>query len=339
MELLLSLLKLLALLLPVLAFLGVLVYFDSFKLLRLQTLAALIVAGIATAIGGYHVNTAIYHSIEVEFIVYSRFIAPWVEESLKALPLIYLLRTRKVGLPIDAAIAGFAIGAGFALLENGFYLYKRPDLSTLAIILRGFSTAVMHGGTMAVFGMVAVALTDRSPHASAWLLLPALVAAVVLHGTYNVLLAWPLFAVALVLVVLPLVFRWVFKASEQHLRAWLESGLDANAELLRIINRGELLSSPLGRHFTLLRAHFEGEALADMLCLLRVHAELSMRAKGLLVMQEMGLEVELDEETRSRMQELQMLENSLGQTGMLAIRPLLAATGKDLWQLQLLAAK
>lgn len=336
---LLQLLKLLPLLLPVLAFLGVLVYFDSFKLLRGRLLVALIFLGIASALASYYANTAIYQATDVEFVVYSRFIAPWVEESLKALPLVYLLRNRKLGLPIDAAIAGFAVGAGFALLENGFYLHMRPDLSAIAIILRGFSTAVMHGGTTAVFGMVAVALADRSPHGGAWLLLPALAAAAVLHGTYNLLLAWPVLAVALVLVVLPLVFRWVFKASEQHLREWLESGLDANAELLRMINRGELLSSPLGRHFTLLRAHFEGEALADMLCVLRVHAELSMRAKGLLVMKEMGMEVELDEETLSRMQELQMLENSLGPTGMLAIRPLLAVTGKDLWQLQLLAAK
>ncbi len=335
----LQLLKLLPLLLPVLAFLGVLVYFDSFKLLRRRLLLALIALGIGTAIAGYYTNTAVYHAIDVEFIVYSRFIAPWVEEALKALPLVYLLRTRKLGLPIDATIAGFAVGAGFALLENGFYLQMRPDLSAIAIVLRGFSTAVMHGGATAIFGMVAVALTDRSPHGGAWLLLPGLAAAALLHGTYNLLLAWPALAVALVLVVLPLVFRWVFKASEQHLREWLESGLDANAELLRIINRGELLSSPLGRHFTLLRAHFEGEALADMLCVLRVHAELSMRAKGLLVMQEMGLEVDLDGETRSRLQELEMLENSLGQTGMLAIRRLLAATGKDLWQLQLLAAK
>jgi len=335
----LQLLKLLPLLLPVLAFLGVLVYFDSFKLLRGKLLVVLIALGIASALASYYANTLIYHSMEVAFVVYSRFVAPWVEESLKALPLVYLLRTRKLGLPIDAAIAGFAVGAGFALLENAFYLHMRPDLSAIVIILRGFSTAVMHGGATAVFGMVAVALADRVPHAGAWLLLPALAAAALLHGIYNLLLAWPVMAVALVLVVLPLVFRWVFKASEQHLRDWLESGLDANAELLRMINRGELLSSPLGRHFTLLRSHFEGEALGDMLCVLRVHSELSMRAKGLLVMKEMGLEVELDEETRSRMQELQMLENSLGPTGMLAIRPLLAVTGKDLWQLQLLAAK
>jgi len=336
---LLQLLKLLPLLLPVLAFLGVLVYFDSFKLLRGKLLVGLTFLGIASALASYYANTAIYNGMEVAFVVYSRFVAPWVEESLKALPLVYLLRSRKLGLPIDAAIAGFAVGAGFALLENAFYLHMRPDLSAIAIILRGFSTAVMHGGATAVFGMVAVALADRSPHGGLWLLLPALAAAAILHGTYNLLLAWPVLAVALVLVVLPLVFRWVFKASEQHLRDWLESGLDANAELLRMINRGELLSSPLGRHFTLLRSHFEGEALGDMLCVLRVHAELSMRAKGLLVMKEMGLEVEIDEETRSRMQELQMLENSLGPTGMLAIRPLLAVTGKDLWQLQLLAAK
>ena len=174
---LLQLLKLLPLLLPVLAFLGVLVYFDSFKLLRGKLLVALIALGIASALASYYANTAIYHAMEVEFLVYSRFVAPWVEESLKALPLIYLLRTRKLGLPIDAAIAGFALGAGFALLENGFYLHMRPDLSAIVIILRGFSTAVMHGGATAVFGMVAVALADRSPHSGAWLLLPALAAA------------------------------------------------------------------------------------------------------------------------------------------------------------------
>jgi hypothetical protein len=44
---LLQLLKLLPLLLPVLAFLGVLVYFDSFKLLRGRLLVALIFLGLS----------------------------------------------------------------------------------------------------------------------------------------------------------------------------------------------------------------------------------------------------------------------------------------------------
>jgi hypothetical protein len=34
--------------------------------------------------------------------------------------------------------------------------------------------------------------------------------------------------------------------------------------------------------------------------------------------------------------ELEQLERALGRTGMLALRPLMMATGKDIWQLRLL---
>ena len=44
----------------------------------------------------------------------------------------------------------------------------------------------------------------------------------------------------------------------------------------------------------------------------------------------------LDEETRSKLVELEYLEASLGRTGQLALRPLVVATGKDLWQLSVL---
>ena len=44
------------------------------------------------------------------FEAYSRYVSPWIEEALKAAVLMVLIRTRRVGLPVDAAIAGFAIG-------------------------------------------------------------------------------------------------------------------------------------------------------------------------------------------------------------------------------------
>ena len=34
--------------------------------------------------------------------------SPWIEEALKGIVIVYLIRTRRVGLPIDAGIAGFA---------------------------------------------------------------------------------------------------------------------------------------------------------------------------------------------------------------------------------------
>jgi hypothetical protein len=44
----------------------------------------------------------------------------------------------------------------------------------------------------------------------------------------------------------------------------------------------------------------------------------------------------LDDETRDKLAELAVLERALGRTGMLALRPLMMATGKDIWQLRLL---
>ena len=87
-----------------------------------------------------------------------------------------------------------------------------------------------------------------------------------------------------------------------------------------------------------LRDRFRGEDLADMLCLLRLHAELALRAKGVLLLRESGMEdLPLDDETRDKLAELAQLERAIGPTGMLALRPMMLATGKDIWQLRLLS--
>ena len=54
-------------------------------------------------------------------------------------------------------------------------------------------------------------------------------------------------------------------------------------------------------------------------------------------MRESGLEEPaLDAETREKLAELAQLERALGKSGTLALRPLMIATGKDIWQLTLL---
>ena len=64
---------------------------------------------------------------------------------------------------VDAAIFGFAIGSGFALVENLYYLASRPDAHVAVQIIRGFGTAIMHGGATAIFAIVSVALAEKRP--------------------------------------------------------------------------------------------------------------------------------------------------------------------------------
>jgi RsiW-degrading membrane proteinase PrsW (M82 family) len=85
---------------------------------------------------------------------YSKYVAPIVEEILKASYLIYLIKSKKTGFLVDSAIIGFAVGAGFALVENIYFLANLENTSFVIWLLRGLGTAIMHGGTTAIFAMV-----------------------------------------------------------------------------------------------------------------------------------------------------------------------------------------
>ena len=324
-------------LVPVLLFLAVLVHADSYKLLRLHTVLALVAAGAVAAGASYLANTWAYARFAGDFAAYSRYVSPWIEETLKAVVLVFLIRTRRVGMPVDAGIAAFAIGTGFGLIENLYYLASRPDAALLVQVIRGFGTAIMHGGTATVLAMISITLSERRPNGGLYLLLPGFLVAVALHTGFNMLLVKPAVATLATVVVLPLVIYLVFQHSERTLRDWLEEDLDSKVQLLKMINSGTFLDSHSGRYLHSLRDRFRGEDLADMLCLLRLHGELAMRAKGILLLRESGLEEPpLEDTDRDKLAELAELERAIGTTGMLALRPLMMATGKDIWQLKLL---
>jgi len=324
-------------LLPVLLFLGGLIQLDGYKLVRLRMMLALIATGAAAAGASYLINNFAYAHFSGSFTAYSRYVSPWIEEALKAALLVFLIRTRRVGLPVDAGIAGFAIGTGFAVVENVYYLLSRPHTVLAVQIIRGFGTAIMHGGTATVLAMISNTLYERRPSGGLHLLLPGYLAAVALHTGYNYLLVRPALATLATMLVLPFVIYLAFDHSERILRTWIEVDLESDVELLQSISAGKFLDSKSGHYLQALRDRFRGEQLADMLCYLRVHGELAVRAKGILLLRESGLpEPPLDDETRDRLAELAHLERAIGKSGVLAVRPLMMATGKEIWQLTLL---
>jgi RsiW-degrading membrane proteinase PrsW (M82 family) len=324
-------------LVPVLLFLVGLEQLDGYKLVRLRMMLALVAAGALAAAASYLANGLAYAHFPWNFQAYSRYVAPWIEESLKAVLLIFLIRTRRVGLPVDAGIAGFAVGTGFALVENLYYLASRPDTALPVQIIRGFGTAIMHGGTATILAMITNTLYERRPSGGPYLVLPGLLTAVALHTGFNHLLAAPALATLATLLVLPLVILLVFEHSERVLRDWIEVDLERDVKLLESISAGTFLGTKSGRYLQSLRERFRGESLADMLCCLRLHGELALRAKGILLLRESGMdEPPIDAETRAKLVELAQLERAIGKTGVLALRPLMMATGKDIWQLTLL---
>jgi hypothetical protein len=197
--------------------------------------------------------------------------------------------------------------------------------------VRGFGTAIMHGGSTAIFAVASVALLGRW-----YAYLPGFALAVVLHSAFNHFFFSPLASTAGVAIVMPLLLNAVFARSETAVGDWLGRGFDADAEMLELINSGQLSDSPVGRYLHQLKDSFQGLVVADLLAYLRLYTELALRAKGVLMMRESGFEVPIDEPTREKFAELRYLEKSVGRTGLLAIQPMLHMSHKDLWQLYML---
>jgi hypothetical protein len=160
--------------------------------------------------------------------------------------------------------------------------------------------------------------------------------AIVIHSFFNHFFVSPVLSTALILLLLPPLAYLIFQRSERGLEAWLNVGFDADTELLELILEGKVSGSPVGSYLRSLQERFPGQVVVDLLCYLRVHLELSLRAKGLLMMREAGFAVSLAAADRAKLDELDFLEKSIGATGKLAMAPFLRKSSRDLWQIYMM---
>ncbi len=323
-------------LLPVLIFLIVLLYMDSYKLVSLRTVLWVIFAGALLPVAGYWINGYAIEVLAWDFQTYSRYAAPVIEEGLKASVMVFLFRTNRIGFLVDSAILGFAVGAGFGVVENFYYLYMASDAHIAVWVVRGFGTAIMHGGAMALFGVMAQTLTERSMKINPLLYVPGFIVAITIHSVFNHFPGTPILTTLGTLIALPPVLLVVFQKSARTMHEWLEVDFDEDALLLEQINSGAFAESKIGQFLEDLKDKFSGPVVVDMLCYLRLYTELALRAKGVLMMRENGLDTPVGERTRAKFEEMRYLEKSIGKTGCLAMRPFLQMTRKDLWQLYVL---
>ena len=135
---------------------------------------------------------------------------------------------------------------------------------------------------------------------------------------------------------MPLLIVAIYERIERATRDWLGAGLDSDIERLELLLEGDESHYPIGEYFESLRHRFSGPVMADMVCLLRIHLELSLRAKGILIARAAGVELPADESVQGNLNELRFLERSIGGTGRLAMMPLLQTSGRDLWQITML---
>jgi RsiW-degrading membrane proteinase PrsW (M82 family) len=321
---------------PVILFLGVLVLMDSFKLAKPSAIAAAIGWGVVAAFLCDAVYSALAPVLPFSEMRYSQFVAPVIEETAKAAFVVYLILRRRIGFPVDAAQLGFAVGTGFAVVENYHYLQVLSDASIVLWAVRGLGTAMLHGTATAVFAMLAQTATERHRDRKVAVFVPGWLAAVVIHAAFNLLPFSPVAMTATLLIALPLIVLWVFQRSEQATREWVGAGLDLDLMLHETFASEALALTRFGTYLRELRQRFPGPVVADMLCLLRVELELSIQAKAVLIARDAGVTMPEHPDARAAVDEIRYLRASIGRTGLLALGPVHVTSHRDDWHRYLL---
>lgn len=324
-------------LVPVLLFLTLLVVLDSFKLVKTSAVALAIGAGAAAALLSIPATQLAERALQLSPAALVRYAGPVIEESLKLVLVGLLLKRKRIGFPVDAAVLGFAVGAGFALVENIVFLRALGDADLVIWLVRGLGTAILHGGTTSIAAMLAKVLSETSPNRLARPLAAGWFAAVALHSAYNHLLLPAVASTLLLLIVFPVLILLVFQRSEAATREWVGAGLDLDLELLSLISSDAFGFTRFGTYLEELRERFPGPVVVDMFCMLKLELELSAQAKGLLIARNAGLKMEPHPDVAAGLAELRALRASIGPTGMLALTPLHVTSHRDEWHRYLVA--
>ena len=319
--------------LPVILFLTFLFLLDSFNLVRVRTLIFCLLCGILCGGCCYFLNTGAAKWLAVDFNFLSHYVAPAIEETMKALIILYLISKKKIGFMIDGAIYGFAVGTGFSLLENIYFLYNiSPDYNFLTWIIRGFGTAIMHGGCTSFFALIFVGGISMSEN-KFLTVLPALTLAILFHSGFNHFLLNPVLQTLLIILFLPLAFVLVFKYSNSRLQQWLEIEFNSEIEMLNMIRNGNFSSTKAGKYLRSLKAQFAPETILDMYCYIELYLELSIKAKRNLMLKENDFPIIVENDIQPKLTELAQMRKQIGKMGELSLNPLIRLNYRNLWKL------
>lgn len=323
--------KALIAMLPVMTFVAILLHLDTHRLIGHHFLARVFLAGGALAVLSYFANTFLLEWTALDFTTYARGVAPILEEVMKATLLVWLFRRDRVGFQVDAAILGFTVGAGFSMVENLYYLFHLSEAHYITWIVRGFGTAIMHGGCTALFGVVTQIMTERHRRMNPGWYLPGLVVAVLFHAVFNQFPVHPILSTVVTLLIIPTLLFLLFERNEVTIHNFLEQDFDAHHRLLEQLKGGNPTGCETGRFLEDVKRQFKPPVSDHMRLYVHLHTELVLSAEGVLLAREHGIDLVVEDETHEKIRELHRLEREIGKAGMHALNPHIQLSIHEFW--------
>jgi RsiW-degrading membrane proteinase PrsW (M82 family) len=326
-------------LLPVLILLAVFVWLDAFELMSFREILLLLLLGGLTALAVYPVSGRLIDTLPIGFSGYSRFVAPWLEEASKGVAMIALFWFNRIGYKLDAVISGFAIGAGFSVVENIIYLTIFPEYGTGTWLVRGLGTAVMHGTTLAILAAIAHELAERETREAAadfsfnllWFM-PGYFVAVGLHIVFNQFPDRPMLAMMGAALFAPVAIMAIFHFGTAEAERWLAAECAAHQAQLDALKAGKWPDSPSGGKVKALAERLPPETATRIRRYWELQAWLVVQAEETMIGEAAGDASFDKDQVRAALAELQGLKRALGRSTFTALKALLPFSRNDYWE-------
>ena len=142
--------------------------------------------GIFVSVFASEVNGLLSQVLSMDMYSITVIVTPVSEELLKALPILYyaiVISDKRERL----FTASMALGVGFAVLENAYFLFNYSDFNMLSAIIRAFGAGLMHGMCTLLVG-VGISFVKKKSKMFAVGTFGLLSTAIVYHGIYNILI-------------------------------------------------------------------------------------------------------------------------------------------------------
>ena len=142
--------------------------------------------GVFVSVFASEINGLFSQMLSMDMYSKTVIVTPVSEEFLKALPILYyavVISDKRERL----FTAAMALGIGFALLENAYFLLNSDNFGMLQAVIRAFGAGLMHGMCTLLVG-VGISFVKKKSKLFAVGTFGLLSTAIVYHGIYNILI-------------------------------------------------------------------------------------------------------------------------------------------------------
>ena len=245
----------------------------------------------------------------------------------------------QIGYKLDAVIAGFAIGAGFSVVENVIYLaaFSRlwgGHLAGPRLWHRRDARRDARGA-----GGVAHEFAERETREAAgdfdfhlWWFVPGYLIAVAMHAAFNQFPDRPLIAMLGAIIVAPLVLIAIFYFGAREAERWLVAELAEHRDALGALRGGRWPDGAAGQKIAALASRLDAEGAKRIRRYWELQAWLVAEAEETMMEEATGDAEFNPGEVRAAFAELDGLKRALGRSTFAALQALLPFSRNDQWE-------